>query len=78
MSPRPAPDTRPEPRTASRRAALLIMATGIFWIGATWIGGALELSQRVRALFDLFALAGFGWALWMNYGIWRQRQKDKG
>ncbi len=74
MSDQPTPDTG----RASRRAALLIAATGVFWIGATLIGGALDLSQRLRALFDLMALAGVGWALWMNYGIWRQRQNDKG
>lgn len=52
--------------------------TGVFWIVAIFLGSKLELAQRTRALFDLMALAGFGWALVMTYGIWRQRQKDKG
>jgi threonine/homoserine/homoserine lactone efflux protein len=43
---------------------------------ATWLGSALGLSERVRVLFDLFALAGFGWALWMTIDIWRKRQND--
>ncbi|EET48757.1 DUF5337 domain-containing protein [Thalassobium sp. R2A62] len=57
-----------------RRIAVVIAGTGLFWIGATWIGGQMGLSLRVRALFDLIALAGFGWALWMTYRIWRSRQ----
>ena len=63
---------------AGQRVALVMAGVGVFWILATWIGGALELSNRTRALFDLIALAGFGWALWMTYGIWRSRQNDKG
>ena len=60
---------------AGRRAAMFLAGVGVFWIIATWAGGALGLSNRTRALFDLIALAGFGWALWMTYGIWRARQK---
>jgi hypothetical protein len=43
----------------------------------TAVGGALDWSQRTRALFDLAALAGFGLALWMIIGLWRDRQKNK-
>ncbi len=60
-----------------RRVALFIAGVGVFWIIATALGGYLELSQRMRALFDLIALAGFGWALWLVYGIWQTRQNDK-
>jgi threonine/homoserine/homoserine lactone efflux protein len=56
---------------AGRRAALVVVATGVFWIGAMWIGPQLGLTQRVRALFDLIALAGFGLGLWMTYQAWR-------
>lgn len=35
----------------------------------------LECTDPVS--FDLAALAGFGWALWMIYELWRDRQKDK-
>lgn len=61
-----------------RRAALFLAGVGIFWIVATFVGGQLGLSNRTRALFDLMALAGFVWALWMTYGIWRSRQNDEG
>lgn len=63
---------------SGQRAALFLAGVGVFWIVATWAGSALGLSMRLRALFDLMALAGFGWALWMTYGIWRSSQKDKG
>ncbi len=59
-----------------RRAALVMAGTGIFWIGATALGSYFGWSNRTIALFDLFALAGFGWALWMTFNIWRNRQKD--
>ncbi len=60
-----------------RRAALFLAGVGVFWILATWIGDQMGLSNRTRALFDLLALVGFGWALWMTYGIWRSRQNDE-
>ncbi len=59
---------------AGQRIALFVAGVGVFWILATLVGEALGLSQRVRVLFDLFALAGFGWALWMTIDIWRKRQ----
>ena len=58
-----------------RRAALVIVATGLFWIVATWAGGALGLPNRWRALFDLIALAGFGFGLWMTYGVAKDRRR---
>ncbi|MFA8385301.1 MAG: DUF5337 domain-containing protein [Pelagibaca sp.] len=60
-----------------RRIALLIAGIGIFWILVTAIGSQYGWSQRVRALFDLAAMAGFGAALWMTYQLWRARQADK-
>lgn len=60
-----------------RVIALVIAGTGLGWMAAFAIGVALDLSQRLRALFDLAALGGFVWALWMLYGLWRDRQKDK-
>lgn len=59
---------------AGRRVALFVAGVGVFWIIATLAGSQLRLSQRVRVLFDLFALAGFGVALWMTIDIWRKRQ----
>ncbi len=61
-----------------RRAALVIAATAILWVAATFIGAKLGLSQRVLALFDLMALGGFLWAIWMIYNIWRARRDNQG
>lgn len=61
-----------------RRAALVIAGTAILWVAATFIGAKLGLSQRVLALFDLMALGGFLWAVWMIYNIWRARQNNQG
>jgi threonine/homoserine/homoserine lactone efflux protein len=63
---------------AGQRAALAMAGTAVFWIVATYLGGELGLSNRTRALFDLMALAGFGFALWMTYQVWRLRQNEKG
>lgn len=48
--------------------------TGVFWMLATYIGAEMGLSNRIRALFDLIALAGFGGALWMTFQIWQNRR----
>ena len=61
-----------------RHAALVIAGTGVFWVLATFIGGQMGLDNRTRALFDLIALAGFVWALWMIFQIWRARQDNQG
>ncbi|QFS82175.1 hypothetical protein FIU97_05230 [Roseivivax sp. THAF40] len=60
-----------------RRIALIIAGTGVLWIASTAIGVSQGWSVRTQSLFDLAALAGFGWALWMIYELWRDRQKDK-
>jgi threonine/homoserine/homoserine lactone efflux protein len=61
-----------------RMAAMVIAATAVFWILAMLVGDHLGLTQRTRALFDLMALGGFIWAVWMIYQIWRLRQSDRG
>jgi threonine/homoserine/homoserine lactone efflux protein len=63
---------------AGRRAALVIAATAALWVLSTMIGAQLGLSNRVLALFDMLALAGFVWAIWMIYNIWRMRQDSQG
>ena len=63
---------------AGQRVALIIAGTGVFWVLATALGAEYGWPNRVKALFDLAALAGFGFALWMTYQLWRQRQNDKG
>lgn len=60
-----------------QRAAIVMAATGVFWICATLAGEKLGLSMRIRALFDLLALAGFGVALYMTYKVWRARREDE-
>ena len=61
-----------------RRAAIVIAATAMLWVAATMIGTSFGLSQRELALFDLMALGGFLWAVWMIYNIWRARQDNQG
>ncbi|MGH1413317.1 MAG: DUF5337 domain-containing protein [Pelagimonas sp.] len=60
-----------------RMISLVIAGVAIGWIAATALGQALDWTQRTRVLFDLLALAGFTMAIWMIYGLWRDRQKDK-
>ena len=60
-----------------RAIALVIVGTALGWIVANVMGAALDLSQGWRALFDLAAIGGFVWALWMLYGLWRERQEHK-
>ncbi|GFE65798.1 DUF5337 domain-containing protein [Litoreibacter roseus] len=69
-----ASDKEDQQARAGRRVALFLAGVGVFWIIAIWAGEALNLSHRMRALFDLFALAGFGWGLWMVFDLWRNRQ----
>ena len=68
--------TPPGSGQGGRTAALFLAGVGVFWVLATWAGGALGLSNRVRALFDLIALAGFGWAMWMTYQVWRKSRSE--
>ena len=63
---------------AGQRVALIMAGTGVFWVLATSLGAEYAWPMRVVALFDLAALAGFGFALWMTFQLWRQRQNDKG
>ncbi|PYG34632.1 DUF5337 domain-containing protein [Pelagimonas varians] len=60
-----------------RAISLVIAGVAIGWIAMTALGQALDWTQRTRVLFDLLALAGFAMAIWMIYGLWRDRQKDK-
>ena len=47
-------------------------------IAVTALGDAYGWSPRMRALLDLFALAGFGFALYLTWQVWRLRRTHKG
>jgi hypothetical protein len=62
---------------AGQRIAIVVAATGVLWICANIAGEFLGLAVRVRAFFDLAALAGFGFALFLTFKLWQARQHDK-
>lgn len=64
-------------RALSRQARLVsivIALTMILWMAAQWMGGKIGLPDHYVFLFDLFALAGFLWALIVTWQIWRKRR----
>ncbi|MEO3413831.1 DUF5337 domain-containing protein [Roseovarius sp. CAU 1744] len=61
-----------------RRVALVIAGTAVFWILSELIGAQMGWSNRIRALLTMIAGAGFIWALWMIFQIWRARQDNQG
>ncbi|WP_108815852.1 DUF5337 domain-containing protein [Loktanella sp. Alg231-35] len=63
---------------AGQRVALFMAGVGVFWVLVTMIGAEYGWSMRTRAFFDLAALAGFGFALWQTFRLWRARQDEKG
>lgn len=67
-----------EEARAGQRVALIMAGTGVFWVLITLIGSKYGWSNRTRAFFDLAALAGFGFALWQTFQLWRMRRNDKG
>ena len=63
-------------KRAGQRTAVLIAGIGVLWISANAAGAYWDWSNRTRALFDLVALAGFGFALLQTFILWRKRQHD--
>ena len=61
----------------ARVVSLVIAGTMIFWMAAQWLGGKLGLPDRYVFLFDLFALAGFAWALIVTWQIWRRGRTNE-
>ena len=59
----------------ARVVSLVIAGTMLLWMIAQWAGGKLGLPDRYVFLFDLFALAGFLWALIVTWQIWRKRRE---
>lgn len=62
---------------AGQRVALIMAGTGVLWILVTAIAAEYQWPTRVIALFDLAALAGFGFALFKTYQLWRARRTGK-
>ena len=60
-----------------RQIAILIAANAMIWVGVLALGETLGWSQRALAFFDLAALAGFAFALWLLFGLWRARRNNK-
>ncbi|QYX55624.1 DUF5337 domain-containing protein [Roseovarius sp. SCSIO 43702] len=61
-----------------RQAALVIAITAVAWVLAGLIGAQYGWSQRTLAFFDLAALAGFVFAFWIIFQIWRLRRDNQG
>ena len=58
-----------------RLVSIVIASTMLLWMAAQWIGGELGLPSEYVFLFDLFALAGFLWALIVTRQLWRKRRE---
>ena len=56
----------------ARLVSIVIAGTMILWMLAQWLGGKLGLPAKYAFLIDLFALAGFLWALIVTWQIWRK------
>jgi hypothetical protein len=59
-----------------RNVAVVIVLTGILWVGLNWLGPIMGWDGSYAILFDLAALAAFFWALVATWRIWR-RQSPK-
>ena len=60
-----------------RQIAVLIAGVGVSYVLITSIGASVGWSNRTLAFFDLAALAGFAFAIWMIYGLWRDGRNNK-
>lgn len=63
-------------RAQIRRAAIVMAATMVLWMGASFLGGRLGLPARFAFLFDLAAIAALVWALIVTYWVWKARRED--
>jgi uncharacterized membrane protein len=71
-------DTEEHLARQGRIAALVIAGTMLIWLGAQWLGPALNMPGRYAVLIDLAAMAAFFWALVVTYQIWRKRRAADG
>lgn len=60
----------------ARMVALVLLATVVLWMGASFLGGKLGWETRYAFLFDLAALAAFFWTMVVTYRIWRKRRSN--
>ncbi len=67
----------PAARKQARIASIVIAATIVLWMGANWVGGQIGLPIKYAFLFDFVAMAAFGWALIVLFGVWRDGQQTK-
>jgi threonine/homoserine/homoserine lactone efflux protein len=67
----------PEQARRGRVIALVIASVSLSWIGLLALGDTLGWTQRTLAFFDLAALGGFAYALWLLFGLWRSGQQNK-
>ena len=58
-----------------RVISIVIAGTMILWMAAQWIGREIGLPDEYVFLFDLFALAGFLWAIFVTFQLWRKRRE---
>jgi len=59
-----------------RTVAVVLVVTMVVWLSAQWLGPRLGLAGEYAILFDLAALAGFFWAMFVAWGLWRGRNED--
>jgi uncharacterized membrane protein len=59
-----------------RKAAIVMAATMVLWVGASFVGGQLGLPARFAFLIDLAAIAALVWALIVTYWVWKARRDD--
>jgi hypothetical protein len=60
-----------------RLAAIVMAATMVLWMGASFLGGQLGLPPRFAFLFDLAAIAALVWALIVTYWVWKERRAER-
>jgi threonine/homoserine/homoserine lactone efflux protein len=63
---------------AGRRAALVVALSGLFFVLTMLVEAQYPVPNRIMALLNLAALAGFGVGLWMTWTAWRAGRDDKG
>ena len=75
--------TTPATQAAQARlAAVVSIAAAVLWMAAQWLGPLLGLPGHYSILFDLMALAAFGFSMVVTYRLSRaaraQRPKKQG